>query len=101
MPTPDPNAMDTHADRSQSYSKFQNRKQTQGRVSTTKEDPDIQRKEGAVSPATNKVTWPEIVQTNLPINERPRHKQPRLQTVIMKQSLKLQTKIWIPLDIFG
>jgi hypothetical protein len=46
MPTPDPNAMDTHADRSRSYSKFQNRKQTQGRVSTTKEDPDIQRKEG-------------------------------------------------------
>jgi hypothetical protein len=58
-------------------------------------------KKGAVSPATNKVTWPETVQTNLPINEKPRHEQPRLQTVIMKQSLKLQPKNWIPLCIFG
>jgi hypothetical protein len=46
MPTPDPNAMDTHADRSRSYSNFRNKKRTLGRVSTTKEDPDIQRKEG-------------------------------------------------------
>jgi hypothetical protein len=46
MPTQDPNAMDTHADRSRSYSNFRNKKQTSGHVSTTKEDPDTQCKEG-------------------------------------------------------
>jgi hypothetical protein len=44
MPTPDPNAMDTRADRSRSY--FKNKKGSKGRASTTKEDPEVQRKEG-------------------------------------------------------
>jgi hypothetical protein len=44
MPTPDPNAMDTRADRFQS--KFKNRKGSKGCASITKEDPETQRKEG-------------------------------------------------------
>ena len=39
----DPNAMDTRADRSRSYSK---NKGSKGRTSSTKEDPETQRKEG-------------------------------------------------------
>jgi hypothetical protein len=46
MPTQDPNAMDTRTDRSRSYSNFRNKKWTSGHVSTTKEDPDTQHKEG-------------------------------------------------------
>jgi hypothetical protein len=46
MPTPDPNAMDTHADRLWSYSNFRNKKRTLGCISTTKEDPETQHKEG-------------------------------------------------------
>jgi hypothetical protein len=44
MPTPDPNVMDTRADRS--HSKFKYRKGSKGRVSTTKEDSETQHKEG-------------------------------------------------------
>jgi hypothetical protein len=44
MPTPDPNTMDTWADRS--HSKFKYRKGSKGRISTTKEDSETQRKEG-------------------------------------------------------
>jgi hypothetical protein len=46
MPTPDPDKMDTCTDRSRSYSNFWNKKKTLGHVSTTKEDPETQRKEG-------------------------------------------------------
>jgi hypothetical protein len=44
MPTPDPNTMDTQADRS--HSKFKYRKGSKGHVSTTKEDYETQCKEG-------------------------------------------------------
>ena len=43
LPTMDPNAMDTHADRSRSYSR---NKGSKGRVSSAKEDPETQRREG-------------------------------------------------------
>ena len=43
LPSPKEDAMDTRADRSRSFNRNQN---TKGRVSATKEDPDIQRKEG-------------------------------------------------------
>ena len=43
LPAIDPNAMDTRADRSRSYSR---NKGSKGRVSSTKEDPETQRKEG-------------------------------------------------------
>ena len=43
LPTLDPNVMDTRADRSHSYSK---NKGSKGRASSTKEDPETQRKEG-------------------------------------------------------
>ena len=43
LPVIDPNAMDTRADRSRSY--FRN-KGSKGRVSSTKEDPETQRREG-------------------------------------------------------
>jgi hypothetical protein len=43
LPTPKEDAMDTRADRSRSFNK---NKGTQGRVSATKEDPELQRKEG-------------------------------------------------------
>ena len=53
LPTLDPNAMDTHADRSHSY--FKN-KGSRGRTSSTKEDPEHSTKKGAASPVTNKAT---------------------------------------------
>ena len=43
LPAIDPNAMDTRADRSRSYSR---KKGSKGRVSSTKEDPEKQRQEG-------------------------------------------------------
>ena len=43
LPAIDPNAMDTRADRSHSYSK---NKGSKGRASSTKEDPETQRREG-------------------------------------------------------
>ena len=43
LPAIDPNAMDTRADRSRSYSR---NKGSKGRVSSTKEDPETQRREG-------------------------------------------------------
>ena len=43
LPSPKEDAMDTRADRSRSFNR---NKGTKGRVSATKEDPDIQRKEG-------------------------------------------------------
>src|SRR6202012_4930642 len=43
LPAIDPNAMDTRADRSRSYSR---NKGAKGRVSSTKEDPETQRREG-------------------------------------------------------
>ena len=43
LPTIDPNAMDTCADRSRSYSR---NKGSKGRASSTKEDPETQRREG-------------------------------------------------------
>jgi hypothetical protein len=46
MPVPDPDKMDTCADRSRSYSNLRNKKKTLGCVSTTKEDPETQHKEG-------------------------------------------------------
>ena len=43
LPAIDPNAMDTHTDRSHSYSR---NKGSKGRASSTKEDPETQRREG-------------------------------------------------------
>ena len=43
LPAIDPNAMDTRADRSRSYPR---NKGSKGRVSSTKEDPETQRREG-------------------------------------------------------
>ena len=43
LPAIDPNAMDTRADRSRSYSR---NKGSKGRASATKEDPETQRREG-------------------------------------------------------
>ena len=43
LPTIDPNAMDTRADRTRSYFR---KKGSKGRISSTKEDPETQRREG-------------------------------------------------------
>ena len=46
LPTPDPDAMDTRADRSRSYFRNNQARRSKGRSSTTKEDPETQRREG-------------------------------------------------------
>ena len=91
LPIPDSNAMDTHTDRTVPILGTRNLKAA---LASPKMIQSNSIKKGAVSPATNKVTWPRIALINLGrIRARLRHAllKPIMGTITRPQKKKLKS----------